>query len=137
MSILIDTGFVVAAASLRDTNHISARQAMRALVDVRIVPAPVIQETFYILTNRVSYHAAVAMLKTLRTGAFQIESLTDSDMARMEEIMAQYEDNKFDYADTAIMALAERLNITEVYTFDRRDFSVFIPLHCDYLELLP
>jgi hypothetical protein len=35
------------------------------------------------------------------------------------------------------MALSERLNITQVCTVDRRDFSMFRPLHCDYLELLP
>ncbi len=110
---------------------------MRALVDIRIVPAPVIQETYYVLTSRVGYSAAIKLFKTLRTGAFQIEALTLDDMARMEEIMAQYSDNQFDYVDIAIMAMAERLNITEIYTFDRRDFSVFIPAHCDYLELLP
>jgi hypothetical protein len=35
------------------------------------------------------------------------------------------------------MALSERLNITQIYTFDRRDFTVFRPKHCDYLELMP
>jgi hypothetical protein len=35
------------------------------------------------------------------------------------------------------MALSERLQITQVCTFDRRDFSIFRPTHYDYLELLP
>jgi hypothetical protein len=35
------------------------------------------------------------------------------------------------------MAQAERLNIARIATFDRRDFSVFRPKHCEYLELLP
>ena len=35
------------------------------------------------------------------------------------------------------MAQAERLNITHVATFDHRDFEIFRPTHCDYLELLP
>ncbi len=43
----------------------------------------------------------------------------------------------FDYTDAAIMALSERLQITKVCTFDRRDFGIFRPKHCDYLELLP
>jgi hypothetical protein len=33
--------------------------------------------------------------------------------------------------------MAERLNITRACTFDRRDFSIFRPHPCDYLELLP
>ncbi len=35
------------------------------------------------------------------------------------------------------MAMTEGLNVTEICTFDRRDFSIFRPTHCDYLELLP
>ena len=58
-------------------------------------------------------------------------------MWRMRLIMGQYEDIKFDFTDTAIMAQAERLNITRVATFDHRDFSIFRPTHCEYLELLP
>ncbi len=58
-------------------------------------------------------------------------------MARMQVIMEQYGDAKFDFVDVAIMAISERLNIQQICTFDRRDFSIFRPIHCDYLELLP
>lgn len=39
--------------------------------------------------------------------------------------------------DCCIMALAERLHVTRIATFDRRDFSIFQPRHCGYFELLP
>jgi uncharacterized protein len=68
---------------------------------------------------------------------FIIEALTDKDMIRMRQIMNKYKDNQFDFVDTAIMALAERLNITQIMTFDRRDFGAFRPAHCDYFTLLP
>ena len=58
-------------------------------------------------------------------------------MARMQVIMLQYKDAQFDYTDTALMALSERLNITQICTFDHRDFSIFRPQHCEYLELIP
>ncbi len=58
-------------------------------------------------------------------------------MTRMREIMTQYMDNRFDFVDVAIMATAERLNITEIYTFDHQDFRTFRPNHCAYFELLP
>jgi uncharacterized protein len=35
------------------------------------------------------------------------------------------------------MALAEYLAITQICTFDRRDFSIFRPAHCEYFERLP
>ena len=73
----------------------------------------------------------------LQNTAFQIEALTTEDLARMSEIMAMYEDNAFDFVDVSIMALSERLNITDIYTFDRRDFTVFRPKHCVSLTLFP
>ncbi|AKV66261.1 hypothetical protein VL20_1074 [Microcystis panniformis FACHB-1757] len=42
-----------------------------------------------------------------------------------------------DFTDAAIIAIAERLTITRVYTLDRRDFSIIRPSHCDYFELFP
>lgn len=52
-------------------------------------------------------------------------------------IMQQYQAAKFDFVDTAIMALAERLKIEIICTFDHRDFSLFRPQHCNYFHLVP
>ena len=51
--------------------------------------------------------------------------------------MDQYTDAEFDFADVSLMALAERLNITQIFTFDRRDFVIYRPVHCTHLELIP
>lgn len=58
-------------------------------------------------------------------------------MARMQEIMTKYADAEFDYGDVSIMAIAERLNITRICTFDRRDFHIYQPTHCSHFELVP
>ena len=67
----------------------------------------------------------------------RLESLEWADIQRVHEIAETYTDAEFDLVDCCIMALAERLNISQVATFDRRDFSIYRPRHCDYLELLP
>ncbi|MBN2304512.1 MAG: PIN domain-containing protein [Anaerolineae bacterium] len=137
MAVLIDTSVLVAFAFQRDAHHEQASRALQNLrQQVRIVAAPVLNELFYVTMVRINYPSAVQVFARTWT-AFQIQPLLDSDMARMQAIMLQYQDAAFDFADVAIMALAERLNITQVYTFDRRDFSIFRPRHCDYLELLP
>ncbi|MCQ3930738.1 MAG: VapC toxin family PIN domain ribonuclease [Chloroflexi bacterium] len=137
MAILIDTNFLVAVASKRDVNHEAARAALRGLLGRRVIPNAVLPEIFYMLKEREYYLTAVQMFNRLYSGAFQLENLVNEDFRRMEEIMLQYADHQFDFVDTAIMALSERLKITQVYTFDRRDFTIFRPKHSDYLELLP
>jgi predicted nucleic acid-binding protein len=137
MAVLIDTNFVLALVFPRDANHQKARLAMRELRDIRIVPAPVLPELFYLATERMSYKDAMRVFQLLRSQAFRIEALMTEDMVQMQDIMEQYHDNEFDFVDTAIMSLAERLNIADIYTFDRRDFTVFRPRHRAYLRLLP
>jgi predicted nucleic acid-binding protein len=106
MTALLDTNILLAASSPHDARHELAREAMRDLKGPRIVPAPVLPEVFYLLTRDVNYASAHRLFNSLQTTAFRIEPLTAADMARMSQIMRQYEDNRFDYPDTAIMALS-------------------------------
>jgi predicted nucleic acid-binding protein len=137
MAVLIDTNMLLAFAFARDSNHELASRTLHSLSrEVRIVPTPVLTELFYMTMVRISYMRAIQVFASTRAG-FQIQSLTNTDLIRMQQIMEQYQDAAFDFTDTALMALSERLNITRVCTFDRRDLSIFRPAHCDYLELLP
>ena len=131
MAILFDTSFLLAVSWPQDNKHALARNPMRRIRSGRIIAAPMIPELFYMLATRTDYQTAVSVFETLQSVAFQIEPLMASDMTRMAQIMDHYADNRFDYVDTALMALSERLNSTEVYTFDRRDFSVFRPARCE------
>jgi len=42
-----------------------------------------------------------------------------------------------DFVDALIAATAERLNIKQLLTLDRRDFQLIRPKHCGSFELLP
>ena len=139
MTVLIDTSFLLAAMFSKDVNHQQARQAMQNLKgeNTRLVPAPVVYELFYMLATRTTYERAVNVFTMLQSPAFEIIALTDSDMHHMSGIMQQYADAKFDFADTALMAIADRLNIVQIYTFDHRDFGIYRPRYGQSFELLP
>jgi hypothetical protein len=137
MSVLLDTSFLLAFAFRRDANHARAAELMNELrTELRVVPAPVLVELFYMTMIRVSYSHALRLFSSTRT-ACHIEALNDADMDRMQQIMNTYADAEFDFTDVALMAGGERLGITRVCTFDRRDFSIFRPAHCPAYELLP
>jgi uncharacterized protein len=130
MAILIDTSVLLAAMFTKDKYHRQGSEVIRALVGKkdRIVIAPVIQQLFQIAVVRMNYVRAINMIEIVEHGGFDILPITEVDRIRMTEIMRQYTSASFDYTDVAIMALAERLNITQVYTFDRRDFSISAPI---------
>jgi predicted nucleic acid-binding protein len=138
MGILVDTSFLLASSYAKDSNHPIAHQAIQNLDEASVIlPVPVLQELFYMTTVRIHYARAIDIYERMQLAKFQIQPLNAQDMRRMVAIMRQYKDVEFDYTDVAIMALSERLNITQVYTFDQRDFRIFRPAHCPHLELLP
>lgn len=80
---------------------------------------------------------AIQLLTKIFESEIPLLPLETEDVLRARDIMATYADNRFDFVDCCVMAFSERLNVTKVYTFDRRDFTIFRPRHCSYLELLP
>jgi predicted nucleic acid-binding protein len=55
----------------------------------------------------------------------------------MAELVGQYADLGLGGVDASLVAVAERLDVREIATLDRRDFTVVRPAHCDGFELLP
>lgn len=63
--------------------------------------------------------------------------IEDDDYARIAALIEQYDDLPLGTTDASVIALAERLEISEVATLDRRHFTVVRPRHVDALTLLP
>jgi predicted nucleic acid-binding protein len=104
---------------------------------VWLVPDVVLTEVTYLLRKRIGQHYVIHMLTHIDSLGFQFEAVLIADLKRAGQIMAQYRDADLDFVDCCLMAMSERLTITTIYTYDRRDFGIFRPTHCDYLELLP
>jgi uncharacterized protein len=56
---------------------------------------------------------------------------------RVAELTKAYGDLPLGTVDASVVALAERLRITQIATLDRKHFSVVKPLHVEAFELLP
>jgi predicted nucleic acid-binding protein len=63
--------------------------------------------------------------------------LTAADYARMAELVVTYGDLPLGTTDASVIAIAERLKLTDVATLDRRHFTVVRPAHVNALTLLP
>ena len=135
--ILVDSSYLFAFFDVKNTKHTEAALAADLYRGQFVIPDVVLTEVAYLFNREGGIPAVLKFLDRLAVMQPQLEPVSVPDLARIREIMAMYKDSKFDFVDCCIMAHSECLNITRVCTFDRRDFSIFRPTHCEYLELLP
>lgn len=81
--------------------------------------------------------AEVAFLRAPGQKDFAAADLTPTDYSRMAELVEQYDDLSLGTTDASVIALAERLGITEIATLDRRHFTAVRPRHVEAFTLLP
>ena len=102
-----------------------------------LVPSPVLGEVGYLLQSRVGPQAEVTFLKSFGSDGFHIAELKDQDVRRMAELVEAYLDLPLGIVDAAVIAIAERLQLTEIATLDHRHFAVVQPSHTRAFTLLP
>ena len=138
--IVCDTGPLVAAALSNDADHAACvrlftemHQAGRQL----LVPATVVAEVGYLLAREAGPHVESMFLASLAAGDFTAVDLATADYARMAELVVTYGDLPLGTTDASVIAIAERLKLTDVATLDRRHFAVVRPNHANALSLFP
>ncbi len=135
--ILLDTSFLYALNDANDCNHERTVRFLRSSNDSLYLPASVLPELCYLLHSRLGHHVMRRFLSGLAASNLQIVEGVRTDMNRIAELLEQYADAQLDYTDASIITLAERLGITRIATYDRRDFTIVRPRHCSHFDLLP
>jgi predicted nucleic acid-binding protein len=134
---LVDASYLVALGYPRDRNHAKAKQFAAEHDSGLLIPDVVLVEAIYNLQRLGSTPATVQFSTLLIEQSPRFGPLTVMDFARAIALMDRYRDAELDFVDCCLTALAERLNITRICTFDRRDFSMIRPQHTEYFDLLP
>mgnify|MGYP002780832236 CR=1 FL=1 len=137
MTVIVDTSFLFALTDQGDRNHARVLAVAGAINEPLIIPAVVLPEVCYLIASRLDHQAMRHFLANLAASDTQIETLTLTDLERVNQILEEYADSRLDFVDAAIIAIAERIGIIRILTLDRRDFSLIRPRHCEYFEILP
>jgi predicted nucleic acid-binding protein len=101
------------------------------------LPVNDLGEIGYLLQSRVGPHAEVTFLKSFGGNGFHVAEVEEGDIPRIAELVEQYVSLPLGIVDAAVIAIAERLNLTEVATVDRKHFSIVRPRHVSAFRLLP
>lgn len=101
------------------------------------MPTLVVTEVAYLLATRLGAGPEVRFLGDLAAGAFVVQPVAVVDWLRIAELVSRYRDLPLGTVDASVIAAAERLDIADIATLDRRHFSVVRPTHVSSLHLLP
>lgn len=123
--ILTDAGPLIALVVRRDPNHLACSAAVPTLSLPMITILPALTEAMHVCFREGGWPAQEAVWQMLDRQALVLADLEPPDLARVRELMQQYRDTPMDFADATLVAYAERQNLTEIFTLDRRGFSTY------------
>lgn len=105
--------------------------------EARIIPLVVLGELGYSLTSRLYPAQEATFLRHLAKGPWNLEPSTVADVVRAAQLVEDYADFPLGTVDALIVAMAERLGVTTLFTLDRRHFGAVKPEHCEQFTLVP
>jgi predicted nucleic acid-binding protein len=88
-----------------------------------VTSAAVLAELFH-LVGDLPLEVAAAR-KRVRSGAFVVAPITDSDLPALDELMARHADRAMDFAAATLVHLAARESLHAVFTVDHDDFETY------------
>lgn len=120
---LVDAGPLVAILDRGDREHDACVAALKSLREPLVTVWPAFTEAMYLLGE--SWQAQKALWSRLETEALTLAPLDDTDAPRMRALMEKYRDLPMDFADAALVRVAERDSVTRIFTLDRKQFSIY------------
>jgi predicted nucleic acid-binding protein len=120
-AVLVDTGLLVALFNRLDSHHATATAWMAQNHAPLLTVEPVLSETAYFLPA----HLRAALARLAARGVLRVHTPDETGLARMAELFDKYQDQDPDWADVALIWLAEATGCNRIATLDIADFSVY------------
>lgn len=134
---LADTGLFIALFDPDDTLHARAVAFMRDYRGKLFTTWQVLTEAMAMIPGRHQDRFLEWLKDCSLAGSLEIVCTEATDLDRARAVIGKYRDLPMDFADVSIYLLALRTGITQVASFDARDFSIYrLPGNRRFVNLL-
>jgi len=133
--VLLDTGPLVAVLDRRDQWHAGCAAALPTVLSKCLTVEAVVAEACHLVGR--GGGPTHAPLDFLLAAGIPIVGLETGGHRRASSLMRQYARIPMDFADACLVAIAEGLLITTVFTTDRRGFRAYRPPQGKRFATLP
>ena len=119
--ILVDTGFLVALARTRDPLHAAAKAYLETCTMRLATVTAVVVETCHFLT----LESRRTLLEWLAADGPAVIEVPPEAYSELSRTMERYKERDVDFADAALLWLAEQTGHRAILTVDEADFRRF------------
>ena len=134
---LTDTGPLTALFDSGDQNHSTAREILSGAIKAPLVTTcPCFTEALYLLSRTRYPSRQYRLLQMVELQTLDLHHLTPAEDHRAFALMRQYRDRPMSYADASLIATAESLRLSSIFTFDS-DFRFYRLADGSTLEVIP
>jgi uncharacterized protein len=131
---LVDTGVLIALLDRRDPNHQRCIAAAQQLPNAPLTTTwCCLTEAMYFMGKIGGFTAQQGLWTLLLSGRILLRTPTET---RIAELMEKFQDIPMDLADASLVALAEELETTQIFTLDS-DFYVYRTSRGEAFSCLP
>ena len=121
-AVLVDAGALIALLDRDDAHHERAVEALKQLRDPLVTVWPALTEAMHLLAE--TPRGPDTLCDMVFDGAVTMVDLQASDLSRVKALMQKYRDVPMDFADAALVYVAEREQLTTILTFDHH-FTIY------------
>lgn len=121
-AVLADASAILALLDRDDDAHPRCVEALATIRDPLVTAWPALTEAMHLLVE--TPRGQEALFAMIEDAALGIALLDETDLPRMRELMRKYRDLPMDFADAALVRVAERDRLTRILSFDRH-FRVY------------
>jgi len=134
---LTDASPLIALINARDQAHARCQAVLPTLPAPLITTWPCFTEAMYLVNNFGGYPVQRALWSYVTDGVLIFHELSAGERQRMQSLMEQYRDTPMDLADASLVAAAETLSITRIFTLDIRDFHIYRLINGGAFDVVP
>ena len=121
-NVLVDAGTLIALLDKDDAHHGRCVEVLKTIREPLATVWPAVTEAMHLLAD--VPRATDALCDMVSDGAVQLLHLDAADVPRLKVLMRKYADRPMDFADAALVCVAEREQLTTILTFDS-DFRIY------------
>ena len=120
---LVDAGPLIALIERTDAHHERCVAALAGIMEPLVTVWPAFTEAMYLV--RGAERSERALWGMIDGGGLDFAELSAHDAPRLRDLMVRYRDQPMDLADAALVHVAERDGLHQIFTLDRRHFSTY------------